>query len=212
MYKVKKIICIIGSTLLVISCGGGGSDNSSGTASIQIVKYSKVGSFPTTDCIKDNITGLIWEGKTNIGLRNGANKYTNFDNLNSLQISNTSNNGALKSMQKPTETQINDGTNSIGYRNAINTMGLCGYTDWRMPTFEELRGLVDFDAGAGSVAIDITWFPNTFSMHHWTSSGLEKDYPNQEVSDLSKFVVFQQSTNSVNSANRKSMFFVRLVR
>lgn len=37
--------------------------------------YSTVGSYPITDCVKDNITGLVWEGKPQAGFRAGSSTY-----------------------------------------------------------------------------------------------------------------------------------------
>jgi hypothetical protein len=123
-------------------------------------KYSTVGSYPITDCVKDNSTGLIWEGKPTSGLRASANTYTNYDSTTAFQIWNSS--------TPPTQAQINATTNSIGYVNAVNAAGLCGFTSgWRLPTLVEMQGLVI----AGSApTIDAVWFPNTQSNWYWTSS------------------------------------------
>ncbi|MCX8517454.1 MAG: DUF1566 domain-containing protein, partial [Rhodoferax sp.] len=42
-----------------------------------------------------------------------------------------------------------------------------GYTDWRLPTKEELQGIV---ASSGSPRIETAWFPNTEANYHWSSS------------------------------------------
>ena len=53
------------------------------------------------------------------------------------------------------------GTNSIGYKNSVNTSALCGFTDWRMPTVDELVGILDRSQATSYPKIDSTWFPNT---------------------------------------------------
>ena len=67
----------------------------------------------------------------------------------------------------PTQAEIDASTKSIGYRNSVRTLNLCGYTDWRLPTKEELQGIL---ASSGSPKIDTTWFPNTQANVYWTSS------------------------------------------
>ena len=43
------------------------------------MSYARVGSYYKQQCVKDQVTGLIWEGKTAKGPRSGRNAYTNWD-------------------------------------------------------------------------------------------------------------------------------------
>jgi hypothetical protein len=146
--------------------------------------YSEVGNYPRTYCVKDNITGLMWEGKPASGLRgnpeldpNGT--YTNY-----------------------TGNQIN--TNAQGYVNAVNAAGLCGYTDWRLPTVSELQSIVDYGVASPGPTIDGNWFPNTKAFY-WTSS----PYVGNSVSAWG--VNFY--SGGVHNGNRSSSYgYVRLVR
>ena len=53
----------------------------------------------------------------------------------------------------------------------VNAAGLCGAHDWRLPTVQELGGLVDMGQPAGEPAIDPVYFPdNTSSMLFWSST------------------------------------------
>ena len=121
------------------------------------------GLYDKTECVQDNNTGLIWEGKTASPAtsRLGTSTYTNYDDANSAQKYNGS------AYVNPTPAEIDASTNSIGYRNSVRTLNLCGYTDWRLPTKEELQGIL---ASSGSPRIDTAWFPNTQESFYWSSS------------------------------------------
>lgn len=109
------------------------------------MSFSKVGAYPLTDCVKDNVTGLVWEGKeSGNGPRSLPKPYTNMDN------------GA-----------VNDAS---GYAAYVNGLKLCGYSDWRLPTVHELLGIVDF--GRHQPSLQTEWFPNWGGdiVEYWTSS------------------------------------------
>lgn len=94
-------------------------------------------------CVQDNVTGLMWEVKTNVGgLRDKDNLYTN---LGDGAASDTS-----------------------GYVTAVNGTDLCGFNDWRLPSADELHSIVDY--GTFAPAIDATWFPNTVNSLYWSAS------------------------------------------
>jgi hypothetical protein len=126
--------------------------------------YSTVGSYSKEECVKDNITGLTWEGKPTSGLRAAGNTYTNYDSTTATQIWDEWD----ESSDKPTQAQIDAATNTVGYVAAVNAAKLCGYSDWRLPSADELQGLVDYSVAYPGPAIDSTWFPNTQSNYYWT--------------------------------------------
>jgi Protein of unknown function (DUF1566)/Repeat of unknown function (DUF5648) len=111
--------------------------------------YSNVPGYSKTDCVKDNITGLIWEGKEATGLR-GNRGYTNYGDGRAGDISE--------------------------YVAQVNAMALCGKTDWRVPTANELHGLIDYGVvpsavkSTGTPTIDTKWFPNTAVEEYWSST------------------------------------------
>ena len=129
-------------------------------------RYSAVGSYTKKECVKDDATGLIWEGKTASPAtsRLGFSTYTNYDSTTGLQSPIGTN---------VTQAQIDASTNSIGYKNSVNTSALCGFTDWRLPTKEELQGIV---ASSGSLRINSAWFPNTTTYSGYWSSSPNVDY------------------------------------
>lgn len=121
-------------------------------------------------CVRDNITGLIWEVKTDDrGLRA---QYWNYSWYNSNPATNGGGVGyanwgvCLNSGRCDTEKYVAD----------VNASQLCGYTDWRMPTRGELHSIVNY--GTDSPAIDTTHFPNTPELGcFWSSSPAA--YPDQ---------------------------------
>ena len=156
------------------------------------------GLYDITECVQDNNTGLVWEGKTASPAtsRLGASTYSNYDSTTSEQkfVGGTT-------YANPTQAEIDADTNSIGYKNSVNASSLCGYTNWRMPTKDELVGIV---ASSGSPRIDTTWFPNTQANLYWSSSEIS-------VNPNAAWVVYF-SSNNVISNYRENGVYVRLVR
>jgi hypothetical protein len=115
-------------------------------------------------CTRDNLTGLIWEVKTTSGLRSTFHDYYWYNNdpaSNGGDAGNAGDNtcgGTLPGNQCNTEA----------YVYAVNTVTLCGASDWRMPTLRELLSLVH--AGSSNPAIDAAYFPNTFAGITWTGT------------------------------------------
>jgi hypothetical protein len=105
--------------------------------------------YTRTSCVRDNVTGLIWEGKEASGTRAGSNTYSNLGN------------GAV--------------TDASGYVAAVNASALCGFTDWRLPTRQELLTLVDYGAVTPGQSIKQDWFPNTNARGYWSSEGVFTD-------------------------------------
>ncbi len=140
---------------------------------INAMAYSEVpkpggGSYARTECVVDNVTHLVWEGKTASGMRAGSNGYTNFDDSTKPQL------WSGYAHVNPTEAEINANSNSVGYVNHVNSIALCGFTDWRLPTDDELQGIVDYSLVYPGPTINAEWFPNArsngFGTRYWSSS------------------------------------------
>lgn len=166
-----------------------------------------LGSGPTDwACTYDNTTGLMWEVKVNDAahLRHMGKTYTNYDNPSKPQRWNGS------AYVNPTQGEIDAATNSIGFVNAVNALTdanrLCGHTDWRMPTVDELPNLADLGIAytSGLPTIDATYFPNTPASFFWSAS------PVAGGSYSAWFVNF--GDGSAYWANRYDAVRVRLVR
>jgi Protein of unknown function (DUF1566) len=121
----------------------------------------------TWSCVKDNVTGLIWEGKTSdAGLHDKDNLYTHYDNTAIAQVFDSTSNTS----SQPTQTQIDAVTNTVGLISAVNATGFCGAKDWRLPTPDELHSLVDFSIAFAGPTIDRAWFVGAQTGGHWTSA------------------------------------------
>ncbi|MGM9428270.1 DUF1566 domain-containing protein [Hydrogenophaga sp. MI9] len=141
--------------------------------------YSALGTVPVTSCLRDNVTGLIWEGKEATGTRAGSNTY--------------SNNGT------------NLATDASGYVIHVNGIGLCGFTDWRLPSRQELLTLMD-SGRTTAASINTTWFPNTPATSFWSGQGLSTD------NALAWYASFMGGSSYSSAAPRTTAYAVRLVR
>ena len=120
----------------------------------------------TWSCVRDNVTGLVWEVKTDDGTFQDKDfTYSWFsDEVNGgFEGDETGANG----------TCLLTNCNTSAYVQAVNAQGLCGFYDWRLPTHHELFSLMHLGIATG-VAIDEDYFPNTgeissVPLWYWTS-------------------------------------------
>jgi hypothetical protein len=152
-------------------------------------------------CTRDNVTGLIWEVKTDDGgLRDKDNGYSWYN-------PNPATNGGFAGYQNYSSTSCTGGIScdTDGYVKAVNTQKLCGFSDWKMPSKDQLLGLVNI---AYYPTINPTYFPNTFpntqSEWFWSSS------PYAGNSGNAWLVYF--SNGDVSSDSKSYGNVVRLVR
>jgi hypothetical protein len=183
--------------MLGLDVSSPGSNDGTLGFSYSLVSRMGGGNYDKTECVKDNITGLIWEGKpftTNkTSKRDASNTYNYLD-------------GHVENVDT--------------YVEVVNADKLCGYGDWRLPTFTELLSLMNFSnvQDFGSLnengAIDTNWFPNTMSSAKVSDRSygqyLSSDFHIGDDGKRVYSVDFASGLCTWNLADQKK--FVRLVR
>lgn len=116
-------------------------------------------------CTRDNVTGLTWENRTSDGgLRDITWTYAWFD------ADGSRNGGFAGSSGSDSCGGTLPACTTTGYRDAVNALPpggrLCGATDWRLPSVQELLSLLVNDAGTDGV--DTQWIQARLSSH-WTA-------------------------------------------
>ena len=152
-------------------------------------------------CTYDNITGLSWEVKTTIAanLRYWGNTYSWF---NSDAARNGGNPGGAN--WGSCSGGINCDTQS--YVAAVNSIQLCGHSDWRMPSVQELQSLVDYSQpyGGNYPSIDVSYFPYAKQYPYWTGI-------NYAANPASAYYVYFDGGFVVEN-DKYTAVYVRLVR
>ena len=164
-------------------------------------------------CTQDNETGLVWEvKKSDSGLRDKDSTYSwyNTDPNTNGGNAGTQNGGSCSGSACDTE----------GFVSAVNSDGLCGGSDWYLPTIEELKDLVFCSNGAvpnsgdscgtsgtyTSPTIEASFFPNAVQSHYWSASTPAL------LGGFAWGVNFNIGSDSIQGKGSESYGAVRLVR
>ncbi|MCI5130842.1 MAG: DUF1566 domain-containing protein [Candidatus Electrothrix sp. EH2] len=158
------------------------NDDSDGHAGFSYTKLDSSGQ-PLADqtatqwaCVKDNVTGLIWEMKTDDGgLHDKDDTYTWYN-------TNAATNGGAAGVDGAANNTCSGWTsgnaatycNTQAYVNRMNAAGLCGANDWRMPTVKELESILNY--GRVNPSIDSGYFPNTAGEWYWSGTPQSRYY------------------------------------
>ncbi|WP_440905510.1 DUF1566 domain-containing protein [Catenovulum sp. SX2] len=168
----------------------------------------------TPSCIRDNVTGLIWEIKTTTGLRAHTHTFTWF------------NDGDLNGGNEGAETSIAascfvDSTltncNSQEYVSAVNSAGMCGGHDWRLPTVNELVSILNYGQTEDKMALggDNTqlWANHAkTSTPYWTSLSAIFGVANSSSPEALSAWVVNLSTGDERAILKSSTAHILLVR
>jgi parallel beta-helix repeat protein len=105
--------------------------------------------------VRDNVTGLIWEVKTDDGsIHDKDNKYTWYDSNPETNGGYTGTNG--------------DGTDTEDFIKSLNESNYGGFSDWRLPSLKELVTIVH--NGEINPATNKSYFPKIRSEFYWSST------------------------------------------
>jgi len=157
---------------------------------------------PEWVCVKDASNGLVWESKTkNGGLQDMNHSFSWYQsrpdphNPSTILISGVANGGRCKGgIACDTES----------YVHVMNARKLCGYSDWRLPTMQEMLTLVKFSNEKASASIDTEFFPNTVASWYWTASD------NKQKTEYAWYVLFRNGI-PLNDLKKRPKH-IRLVR
>ena len=155
-------------------------------------------------CVQDNVTGLIWEVKTNDGKLHNASDTYNWYNTDA----STNGGSAGHPNDDSSICYAYDADNESTYCNTeafverVNSAELCGYNDWRMPDINELSSIVNL--GRISPSIDTDYFPNTTNNYYWSAS------PSASSSGYAWWIYFYDGYD--DTAFSSNNYRVRLVR
>ncbi|MEI8623960.1 DUF1566 domain-containing protein [Pseudoalteromonas sp. B137] len=159
-------------------------------------------------CIRDNVTGLVWEVKSvasgtvpNTSLRDGQNHYY-WDIGNATTVNGKANTTCSSNISCGLQTYVNE----------VNAIDFCGGTNWRVPAYTELLGLIDYGKQGQNVLIDNTLFPN---MAEKSALGHLRYWTSQTAADgtsLSQAYIIDMSDGNDLAYPKENTAYVRLVR
>jgi hypothetical protein len=146
-------------------------------------------SSPSWATVRDNVTGLVWEVKTNDGsIHDRSNTYTWY---NSDPQANGGDAGTP-----------GDGTDTEDFIQALNDGYFGGFSDWRIPTLKELTTVVNYQKYNPSVSA--VYFPNTVASNYWSVTTYADN------ANYAYYVMFNYGSDSFYG--KSSSYHVRAVR
>ena len=170
------------------------NDDTDGHAGFSFTKLDSNGNdlaAEATDwfCVRDNVTNLIWEVKTDDNSEYDRDKEYRWGGYTAIGRSSPDREG-----------DYYDDWNAL--INAANSDQLCGFDDWRVPNRKELRSIVNY--GNNHPSIDHYYFPNTVSSRYWSASPLASEI------NYAQLISFSHGNDS--DIGRLNEAHVRLVR
>ena len=171
-------------------------DDSDGHAGFSFTKLDRNGnalaaSATVWSCVRDNVTGFVWEVKTDDGSIHDKDNTYRWGGISAIGYDSDSREGEY---YEDWDTLVN----------GANDNKLCGYEDWRVPNINELAGIADLSKY--DPAIDTNYFPNTISSMYWSASPSANNY------DEACKIYFYNGSDSCSYSDRNEESYIRLVR
>ena len=116
--------------------------------------------------VRDNVTGLRWEVKTEKDDLTNYNNPHDADNIYTWYDTNLENNYGYTGT-------AGDGTDTEDFIHALNAEAFGSYTDWRIPDSYELGSL--FALSQASLNNGKDYFPNMITDYFWSKDSYDKD-------------------------------------
>ena len=159
-------------------------------------------------CVRDNITGLIWESKTD------ALSTSLHSNNSSYSWYQTDDEGVADGDESGIAASCSlTNCNTQAFIAEVNSQGLCNFRDWRLPTHNELLSILHLGQAVAPM-IDADYFPNTTNsltapVWYWTQNSSADGFSNEQAQNA--WAIDFASGND-NFLNKSTAGRVRLVR
>ena len=196
-------------------------DDSDGYKGFSFTKVSNHGdALPSVAglwyCLKDEVTGLMWEVKSQAsGVKGDGGLHDADDTLTWYDNDNTQNGGLVGAMDNYGNTchgynsgNIKTFCNTQAYVARVNEAALCGYSDWRLPSRHELLSIVS--GHRISPAADVDYFTDLVTVGSTLSAIFWSASPSASIPSEAWSVNF--ITAGVSTVNKSSGLAARLVR
>jgi hypothetical protein len=160
------------------------------------------------NCVRDNITGLIWESKTDVfttTLHSNSHSYSWYQTVEEGSVDGDENGAATSCSLTSCNTE--------NFITEVNTQGLCNFRDWRLPTHNELLSILHLGQTSAPM-IDTDYFPNTTDsltppVWYWTQDSSADGFNNDQAQNA---WAIDFSSGNDNFLNKSTAARVRLVR
>jgi hypothetical protein len=177
--KTVRVVNFCATAVLMLLVLSACEDNSGPGPEIHDSKYLVIDSkgqavegLPReNDCIQDQFIGLIWEAKTDdSGLRDWRNTYSWYSPAESFE-------GELDYRgTKDAGSCTGSECDTTAFVEAVNTLGYCGYSDWRMPSRDELGSISDPRKPNNPPTANLNYFPHTQNAEYWSANDYQFQY------------------------------------
>ena len=161
------------------------------------------------DCVVDEVTGLVWEVKTDV-----PDDLRHYDWTYSWFNPSGNNDGGDAGFPDGGNCAARNDCDTAGYVAAVNAAGLCGFSDWRVPSLDELGTITIFVLDSNVArGLDDSYFPHNYittssdrGFTYWSSTS----YAGDSAQAWSQ--TFESGGATQNRVDKTTLVPMRLVR